>query len=446
MKKGEDNDNSISVSKYLDNLNQGLENYPGRILGEITEVQLYPGRSYLFFKIKDKDENDPAILTCIMWKSAYTLSGVELAPGLEVIISGFTSIYKPSGRFSFNTKAIELVGEGALRKQYEKLKAQLQKEGLFDESKKKPLPSLPQKIGLITSKESAAIGDFQVNLGKFGFKILFIDSRVEGQLATEELLNSVKSFKDKDIDVLVLIRGGGSLESLQPFNSEALVREVASFPVPVLVGVGHEKDISLVALAADKMVSTPTATANTLNESWKKVESKIDLSEQKIFRRFHNVIQEKQNYVRDCLDTIRKDFQAILDTFSKVKDSLRIGVKTIKDQLVDIKRRLSGALIPVFRKMNFSIVNIDVNIKDTTPNEIFDKFKSMENNVNQALQSYEKQIFINDPQRQLKLGYSIVRVKGRILKSVNNVKKEDIVSVSLNDGSFDAGVKVINNN
>ena len=165
--------NFVSINEYLDIINKDLSNHGACIIGEVTDIQMYPGRNYLFFKMKDKDVVNPAVLTCMMWKNDYKISGVDIKDGLEIIISGTSSIYKPYGRFSFNVKTIELVGEGALKKQYEKLKAQLDKEGLFDISKKRPLPFLPQKIGLVTSKDGAVISDFQVNLEKFGFKILF---------------------------------------------------------------------------------------------------------------------------------------------------------------------------------------------------------------------------------------------------------------------------------
>jgi len=160
----------FSVNEYLDILNKELVKHSSRVIGEVTEVQLYPDRNYLFFKIKDKE--NPAVLTCMMWKRDYTISGLDLEVGLEVIVSGTPGIYKPYGRFSFDVKTVELVGEGALKKQYEKLKAQFEKEGLFAVSKKRSLPFLPQRIGLITSKDGAAIGDFQVNLGNFGFKVI----------------------------------------------------------------------------------------------------------------------------------------------------------------------------------------------------------------------------------------------------------------------------------
>ncbi|MCX6719155.1 MAG: exodeoxyribonuclease VII large subunit [Candidatus Taylorbacteria bacterium] len=125
----------LSVNEYLDTLNSGLAKYGARVAGEITDIQLYQGRSYLFFKIKDKDESHPAVLSCFMWKRDYEVSGLVLEVGMEIIVSGAPGIYKALGRLSFNTKSVELVGEGALKKQYEKVKAQLEKEGLFAESK-----------------------------------------------------------------------------------------------------------------------------------------------------------------------------------------------------------------------------------------------------------------------------------------------------------------------
>ncbi|MCX6717544.1 MAG: exodeoxyribonuclease VII large subunit, partial [Candidatus Taylorbacteria bacterium] len=305
----------LSVSSYLDFLNNQLGNETVRIQGEISSVDIR--ERVIYFSLKDS--GDESVINCLIWKNVYDLGGVKFEIGIEVILNGYSDIYKPQGRLSFKASSVELVGEGALRIAYEKLKAKLQKEGLFDKVRKKLISPYPSRIGLITSKNGAVMADFITNIGKFGYKISFIDSRVEGQLATEELLNSIKTFKNMDIDVLVIIRGGGSMESFLPFNNEILVREVVDFPAPVLVGIGHEKDVSLLALASDVMVSTPTAVANFLNESWEQAGSIVNLSEQKVFRKFQYTIQENINGVRDNLNTIKNAFQKIFNDFSRAQ-------------------------------------------------------------------------------------------------------------------------------
>lgn len=415
-------DNFVSVNEYLDNLNEGLANYSARVVGEVTDMQLYPGRTYLFFKIKDKDEDNPAILSCFMWKRDYDVSGLELETGLEIIVSGTPGIYKPLGRLSFNAKSVELIGEGALKKQYEKLKAQLEKEGLFAESKKRHLPTLSQKIGLITSKDGAAIGDFLTNLGKFGFKTSLIDSRVEGQLATQELLDSVRSFRNKDIEVLVLVRGGGSLESLLPFNNEALVREIATFPVPVLVGVGHEKDISLVGLAADQMVSTPTAAAEALNDSWQEFVTKMDTDERIIFSSFEDTLSHNQSVVDESFTVMKDNLQAIFDRFNQAEQVLRRA-------FVSVKSRISELLRSIGRY----------------PQELSLHIKGVISKTNHYLATTWKLLESHDPKRQLKLGYSIVHSAGSLVRKIEQVRIGQAVDIRVQDGSFTSEVKIINN-
>lgn len=413
----------ISVNEYLDTLNRGLANYNGRVVGEVTETQLYPERSYLFFKIKDKDEDNPATLSCFMWKRDYKISGLELGTGLEVVVSGVPSVYKPLGRLSFHVQSVELVGEGALKKQYEKLKAQLEKEGLLAVSKKRPLPLLPQRIGLITSKDGAAIGDFQVNLGKFGFKVSLIDSRVEGQLAVQELLASIRTFRKKDIEVLVLVRGGGSLESLLSFNNETLVREIASFPVPVLVGVGHEKDISLAALAADKMVSTPTATAEVLNDSWQRSVSTIDSDGHKILFSFERILSNKQAEVNDSFQTMKGNLQIIFDRFTQAVQALRNAFVSVRARISELTRHLEKCPQDLLRHMESAIIQ-----------------------ANQHVSTTWKLLETHNPERHLRLGYSIIHSQGKLIRKIGQVHIGESVDVRIQDGSFVSEVRVINKN
>lgn len=432
----------VTINEYLDTLNRGLAKYERRVIGEVIDITLYPDRSYLFFKLKDKNEETPAILTCMMWKNDYRVSGVKLELGLEVIISGTSNVHKPSGRFSFIPKTLELVGEGALKMQYEKLKAQLEKEGLFAVSKKRALPFLPERIGLITSKDGAVISDFQVNLGKFGFKISFIDSRVEGQSATQELLDSIRTFKQKDIEILVLIRGGGSLESLLPFNNETLVREIANFPVPVIVGIGHEKDIPLVSLVADKMVSTPTAVANALNATWQEAIHKLDLDKEKMFSMFKDFVSSDERNINNSFNVIKTNFQSIFDNFSKVEESLKRSLVSIKARISEINRNIAEYPKIINGKMKILIKSV---YKKTNLGNALLLFKNSFDKISESILSAEKLITKSDPQVLLKLGYSIVQGEGGLIRKIAQIKKGQMVNVRVEDGAFESEVKIINN-
>ncbi len=382
-----DEKETISVSQYLDKINLNLKEQKARIVGEVSGVQEYPGRSYLYFSIKDS--KDASTIKCFMWKRDFTISGVQIRDGLEIIVTAYPSIYKPNGGLSLQVESIELVGEGALQIAYEKLKKKLELEGLFAESKKRLLPQYPHKIGVITSKSGAVINDFLTNIGKFGFEINFVDSKVEGIDAVKDLLSAINTLKDKDLDVLVIMRGGGSLESFQAFNNEVLVRAIADFPVPVLTGIGHDKDLPLVSLVSDKNVSTPTAVANLLNSTWVDALYKV------------NIYQEK----------ILSNFNALLETFRRAEETLLRSVDRIESSIVRYKD---------------SILQYTKNLVTS--------FENLTADVGELLQNSGKVIDLSNPERQLRQGYSIVRLNGKVLKSVKSTKKGDELDISLSDG------------
>jgi exodeoxyribonuclease VII large subunit len=321
-----------------------------------------------------------------MWKRDYTLSGVPLKDGLEVIVTAYPSIYKPNGGLTMQIEAVELVGEGALKIAYDQLKAKLDKEGLFAVSKKREIPIYPHKIGVITSKSGAVINDFLTNIGKFGYEILFVDSKVEGVDAIKDLLSAIETLKSKDIDVLVMMRGGGSLESFQSFNNEVLVRAVANFPVPVLTGIGHDKDEPLVSMVSDKNVSTPTAVANLLNSTWNEALSLVQLGEERIFSKFQAVLREKQSAVENSIVHMENSIKRVSDRVSN------IGIEIVRG------------------------------------------FSKMLENSSEFLVQTKKLLDISNPERQLAYGYSIVKVGGKIVKSIKDVKSGEELDVSVKDG------------
>lgn len=380
----------LSVSEYLDKINSVLKTEKSKILGEVSGVQEYPGRSYLYFSIKDS--KDQSTIKCFMWKRDFTISGVSLKDGLEIVVSAYPSIYKPNGGVALQVESIELVGEGALQIAYEKLKKKLEVEGLFSIDRKREVPIYPHKIGVITSKSGAVINDFLTNIGKFGYEILFVDSKVEGAEAIKDLVSALNTLKDKDIDILVIMRGGGSLESFQAFNNETLVRAVAAFPVPVLTGIGHDKDAPLVSMVSDKNVSTPTAVANLLNSSWDEALSLVEMSQEKIFSKFTSSLRDKHFFIENSVVRMERGIRFVSESIKRSEEII--------------------------------LRSFDLVLKNT---EDF------------LLQS-KKTLELLNPTRQLSQGYSIVKLGGKVLKSSAKVKKGDQLELTLSDGIINTQV------
>ena len=403
------NPDVISVSKYLDRLNATLKTERAKIVGEISGVQMYEGRTYLYFSLKDS--TDQSTVKCFMWKNDYRISNVPLKDGMQVVVTAFPNIYKPNGGLTLQVELVELVGEGALKIAYDELKKKLDGEGLFADERKRDIPVYPHRIGVITSKSGAVINDFLTNIGKFGYEILFVDSKVEGVEAIKDLLSALGTLKHKDIDVLVIMRGGGSLESFAAFNNEMLVREVAKFPVPVLTGIGHDKDIPLIALVSDKNVSTPTAVAHLLNSTWNDALSRVSLAEQKIMSQYESTLREAGFTVENAVVLMEKKFTSLFDVFRQAEQTVLYSTTRIDSEILRLKDFISQQ-----------------------GRELVRGLQDMKDRVSQYLSQAEKTIELSNPERQLARGYSIVRSHGKIVRSVGDTKSGDSLDIAVSDG------------
>jgi exodeoxyribonuclease VII large subunit len=400
----------FSVSEYLDALNRSLKSVRAKILGEVSGIQEYPGRSYLYFSIKDKKDGSTA--KCFMWKQDYKNSGVLLEEGMEMMITAYPNVYKPNGGMTLQVEHVELVGEGVLKIAYEKLKAQLEKEGLFDEANKKQLPLLPHRIGIITSKSGAVINDFLSNIGKYGFELLFVDSKVEGEGAVKDLLSALRALYAQKVDVLVMMRGGGSLESFQAFNNESVVRAVSKFNAPLITGIGHDKDAPLVSFVSDKNVSTPTAVANLLNTGWKESSHAVVLAEEKIIGRFEKLLQSNRYDLENAERIIEDSFYKVFETFREYREILVRSLTDVGNTIERMGEQIKEAQYRIIRGFTESL----------------EKKKDV-------VETYEKLLIQQNPERQLALGWSITRnKKGQVVRSVKDIKKGEELDVAVSDG------------
>lgn len=379
----------LSVLDFIAVLNDTLRGIEVSIVGEVSKAS-FPPSGHVYFDLKD--ESGEGVLHCVVWRTIYENLGIKLEAGMRIVVLGSANIYAPRGELSFKVRAMELTGEGVLKKRYEELKKKLAAEGIFAEGRKRPVPEYPERIGIVTSRNGAVIHDILNNLGRFGFKVFLVDARVEGPEAVESLLGAIKKLRKESLDVLIVARGGGSMEALQAFDNEKLVRALVDFPVPVIAAIGHHQDVPLAALAADVHVSTPTAAANLLNQSWADAAFRVARDEDHISAVYRNMIDDAEraldfSYYVECVQAMR---------------------------LAVLARIASAA--------KRSIVSFDGLVR----------FARM------RLETVSRIIAANDPARNLRLGYAIVRRHGKIVKSVEALPPGNDFNVQFSDGSVAA--------
>lgn len=254
---------TLSVSQLVALVRQDLETkYRSvTIVGEISSFK--PWRSgHWYFDLKDEQATVPAV----MFKGFCDRVKFDVKDGLQVLIRGRVSVYAPQSKIQIIAEHMEPVGAGALALAFEQLKAKLEREGLFDPATKKAIPFFPKKLGLVTSPQGAALQDMLRILSHRmpGLEVILSPARVQGQGSSAELAEALKRLESQNCDVIIIGRGGGSLEDLWAFNEEVLARAIHACPVPIVSAVGHETDFSIADFVADLRCATPTHAAQTV--------------------------------------------------------------------------------------------------------------------------------------------------------------------------------------
>jgi len=228
------------------------------VQGEISNLSR-PASGHIYFTLKDAN----ASLKCVMWKTSAARLNLPLRDGMAVEVHGKIGVYEPQGQYQLYADQIRGVGEGALYQEFMRLKAMLEAEGLFDPDRKKNIPELPHRIGIVTSATGAALRDMLNTLRRRLpiVEVILAPSPVQGTEAPPALVKAINTLDDQQLDVIIIARGGGSIEDLWAFNDERVVRTVADAMTPIICGVGHETDFTLCDFAADLRAPTPTAAA-----------------------------------------------------------------------------------------------------------------------------------------------------------------------------------------
>jgi exodeoxyribonuclease VII large subunit len=377
----------VSVSEFIEQINN-LVAGEFAIEGEISQYKISQSK-WIFFDLKD-------ITACLSCFSTVFMLPIPLQDGMRVRVVGYPKIHEKSGRFSFTVQKVEPIGQGLLQQAYVLLKAKLEREGLFDARRKRLLPRIPERIGVIASRDSAAWGDFKriIHNRWRGVEIILCHTSVQGETAVADIVEALKNFNEsKDMyDVLVLLRGGGSLEDLTAFNSEEIVRAIYASKIPVLSGIGHERDETLADLVADVRAATPTHAAQII------VPERKDFINQLVVE-FDYIGQTLAHQIFQKRKLIEQRFLYVLSQFGVRIERIKNIIETFKYSHSLLEREMFKCA------------------------EFFEGASRLFKNV--------------DPEHILKRGFSIIRKEGGVLvRSAAQVDKGEKIMIELAEGQL----------
>ena len=378
----------INQDKYLNSF---------QLIGEVSNLSSPPSGHH-YFVIKD----DESLIKCVLFSRG---SGKEnLKDGNQIIAEGKMSVYQPRGEIQFIAETIHSQGEGTLQQRFEELKSSLEAQGLFDESRKREIPKMPKKVGIVTSKTGSVIQDI-INVIQRRYpnlKLVIADTRVQGDEAAKSITESISSLNKLDVDVIVLARGGGSIEDLWPFNEEKVAREIFKSKIPIISAIGHETDFTISDLVADLRAPTQSAAAE--------------------------IISPDIDYLNELIILRTRDLE---NSFNSILENLKNRFFISMDRIVNYK-------------IETSINNYKIN---SLTNEIINLFDNNLKEIKYKLENYEISLNHLDINKIFSKGFFLTQLKSdkSIIKSFKNIKKGDHILVSNLNETLEAEAIKVNN-
>ncbi|NBS86560.1 MAG: exodeoxyribonuclease VII large subunit [Verrucomicrobia bacterium] len=411
----------LTVSALTAQIKEILEDQVGEVSvqGEISNLR-HQSSGHYYFTLKDEGSQIP----CALFKGSALRLGVQPQDGAKVVAEGEVSVYAPRGAYQLIVRSLEPVGKGDLHQRFEELKRKLQSEGLFEESRKRSIPEFVERVGIITSPTGAAVRDaihvLQRRCPRIGITVFGV--KVQGEGAAEEVAEAIREMGKRDFDVLLVVRGGGSLEDLWAFNEEVVARAVVASPIPVISGVGHETDFTICDFVADVRAPTPSAAAEVVSrpdEDWR--EEVREWAE-----RFHEAtlqfLEEKKRRVGDLAGSyVFREPQKMVEMSGQRVDELALqlsrGLESgwrYRKQYVEGLLGRWAALRPERRLREFSL----------RVRAAMDRLRAM------------------GPEETLKRGYALVQSpEGKLIRKVEPACRQGDLVVRFADGKVEVKVK-----
>lgn len=411
------------------------------LTGQVSNFRKRPTHQY--FSLKD----DHAVIQATIWSGIYQKLGFDLEEGMKINVIGRVQIYEPSGSYSIIIEKAEPDGVGALAIQFEQLKKKLTEEGLFQERFKQPLPQFAKRIGVVTSRSGAVIRDIITTVSRRfpGVDILLYPTKVQGDGAAEEIARNIaRANQREDLDILIIGRGGGSIEDLWAFNEEIVVRAIFESRLPVISSVGHETDVTLADFVADRRAATPTAAAELATPV-----TKLDLlthlqnQEKRMATAVQNVLSRKKEALKKCSQSvIFRQPERLYDGYLQRLDQLQLRLKQslrtrISDnkQLVQARTHQLVQLSPITKIQRYQdrLGQLDKLLRSQMA-LVYDAKVAEVKRLSEAL-------LMLDTSRIVARGYAIVKKEESVVDSVEMLNKKDQVMLLMRDGQVELEVK-----
>lgn len=411
------------------------------LTGQVSNFRKRPTHQY--FSLKD----DHAVIQATIWSGIYQKLGFDLEEGMKINVIGRVQVYEPSGSYSIIIEKAEPDGVGALAIQFEQLKKKLTEEGLFQERFKQPLPQFAKRIGVVTSRSGAVIQDIITTVSRRfpGVDILLYPTKVQGDGAAEEIARNIARANQRDdLDLLIIGRGGGSIEDLWAFNEEIVVRAIFESRLPVISSVGHETDVTLADFVADRRAATPTAAAELATPV-----SKLDLlthlqnQEKRMATAVRNVLLKKQEALKKCSQSvIFRQPERLYDGYLQRLDQLQLRLKqSLRTRISDSKHLVQSRThqlvqlspVPKIQRYQDRLAQLDKLLRSQMA-LVYDAKVADAKRLSEAL-------LMLDTSRIVARGYAIVKKEESVVDSVESLKKNDQVTLLMRDGQVELEVK-----
>ena len=417
----------ITVGALTRYIKYRLDNDPNLqevcLKGEISNFKKHT-RGHFYFTIKDEESR----INAIMFASNASKVNFEIQDGMKVLVKGKVSVFEGTGNYQIYVSEIKEDGIGNLFELYEKLKKDLEKEGLFKVEHKKPIPKIPKRVGVITAPTGAAVRDIMSTINRrFPLcEVILFPSLVQGKDAKDDIVKNIKLADTYDLDVIICGRGGGSIEDLWAFNEEIVARAIYACNTPIISAVGHEIDFTIADFVADRRAETPTAAAEMC------VPNKVDLI---------NVINQIEK-------RLNKNILSLIDSnklkLNKLKESYILknpmSIYQVKEEKLsnDIDR-LNNFIKVVLDKKMVRYNNAISSYTLTNPSKIYE---NKQNTYNHLIEKLE----VLNPLNTLKRGYSITKKDNKVITTVKDIKVNDEIRVDIKDGYVISNIKEVKEN